>query len=299
MNFQLNAYKKYTNPLVVAVTLPSSTGLANYPFNAGVLNVKGLETTLNFSPIYRPQERFVLTFGLTGSMLNQRYDKFDSKLNSLNDELKSSNSFTRYRDGYSPTGLWTVKSLGIDPTTGREVFMTKDGQHTFNYSTDNIVLVGDGQPLAEGVVRGTLSYKGFTANIMMRYILRKDNFNTALYNKVENISTAILHSNQDKRALHDRWQKPGDISQFKAISLTTSTPISSRFIQTENTFSGESINIGYEFSNRSWLDKSKLSNLRLNGYMNDIFYSSTVLRERGLDYPFARSFSLSLSATFK
>jgi len=206
---------------------------------------------------------------------------------------------TRYRDGYSPNDIWAVRSLGIDPSTGRELFLTKDGEQTYNYNPDDVIRVGTAQPLAEGVLRGSLSYKGFTANLLVRYIWNKDNLNTALFNKVENISVKNVENNQDKRALYERWQKPGDVTQFKAISITNTTPISSRFVQNENTFSGESISIGYEFKNKKWLDQVKLSNLRINTFFNDIFYTSTVKRERGIDYPFTRNVSMSIYATFK
>jgi TonB-linked SusC/RagA family outer membrane protein len=299
LNAQFSAFDKYTNPLVVAATLPASTGLSNYPFNAGTLAVKGLEATINYSPIYRPKERFVLTFGITGAVTKQKYDNFDQKLKSLNEEMQQSNSLIRFRDGYSPRDIWAVRSLGIDPATGREMFLTHDGQQTFNYSTDDIVVVGTAQPLIEGVIRGNLSYKGFTASLMVRYKLKSDYLNNALYSKVENISLGNVENNQDKRALYDRWKNPGDIAEFKAISITNTTPISSRFVQKENTFSGESINLGYEFTDKSWLAKASLSNLRLSAYLNDIFYVSNVRRERGIDYPFARSFSLSLNATLK
>src|SRR5690606_21336588 len=120
------------------------------------------------------------------AMLKAKYADFDNKLNSLNNEMKESNALIRYRDGYSPNTLWAVRSQGIDPSSGREVFLTKLGEQTFNYNADDLAPVGNSQPLAEGVLRGTLSYKGFTTNILVRYILHKDNFNTALYNKVEN-----------------------------------------------------------------------------------------------------------------
>lgn len=299
LNVQVNAYNKLTDPLVVAVTLPSSTGLSAYPFNAGTLNYKGLETTVNYSPIYKPVDRIVLTFGLTGSMLKSRYDNFNNKLSALNQEMRVSNSLTRYKDGYGPNDIWAVQSLGIDPSSGREIFLSANGEQTYNYSPDDVVRVGTAQPLAEGVLRGSLTYKGFTANVLLRYIFQKDNLNTALFNKVENISLKNVENNQDKRALYDRWQKPGDISQFKAISITSTTPISSRFVQKENTFSGESISLGYEFRDQRWLDGLKLSNLRINTFFNDIFYSSTVRRERGIDYPFTKNVSMSIYATFK
>ena len=78
-------------------------------------------------------------------------------------------------------------------------------------------------------------------------------FMQTLYDKVENISREGLRNNQDKRALYDRWQKPGDRAKFKAISLTDTTPISSRFIEDENTFSCESCTVGYE-TTANWLN---------------------------------------------
>ena len=62
---------------------------------------------------------------------------------------------------------------------------------------------------------------------------------------------AGLKSNQDKRALHDRWQKPGDHAKFKGISLTETTPISSRFVLRENYIKAESISVGYDFESQA------------------------------------------------
>ncbi|HTM99211.1 MAG TPA: hypothetical protein VL088_10730, partial [Pedobacter sp.] len=147
--------------------------------------------------------------------------------------------------------------------------------------------------------RTNVAYKGFTANLMIRYLLDRDNMNSALFNKVENISLANIENNQDKRAYYDRWRNPGDLSQFKSISITSSTPMSSRFIQTENSFSVESISLGYTFRNKQWLNQAAMSSLALSAFSNDLYYASTVRRERGIDYPFARSISMSLVATFK
>src|SRR5690606_26950051 len=154
------------------------------------------------------------------------------------------------------------------------------------------------RPLLEGVLSSNLSLKGFTFGINVRYRYGGDVFNSALFNKVENISLANISQNQDKRALYDRWKKPGDITQFRGITISESTPMSSRFVQEDNTFSGESINIGYDFSTSKWLDHLHLSSLRVNAYMNDIFRVSTIRRERGIDYPFANTVAFSINATF-
>ena len=120
---------------------------------------------------------------------------------------------------------------------------------------------------------------------------------SALHEKVENIDLNSIVKNQDKRALYDRWKKPGDKAKFKAVDDYSSTPLSSRFVVTENTFSGESISIGYEL-NASWLRGAGIEGMNVRFYMNDIFRISTVKNERGIDYPFARSVSMSLGLRF-
>lgn len=302
MTISVSGYRKLTDPLVVAVDVPVSTGVATTPFNAGKLDVKGLDGRISFAPIYHPKESITWYIGVMGSYYVSKYKGFGSLLNSLNDSLETSSSLQRYNDGYAPDDIWAVKSLGIDPATGKEIFLKKDGvTRTFNYNSSDIVKVGNSRPLVQGVISNSVNYKGFSLNLSMRYIIHQDVMNTALYNKVENISlTKVINYNQDKRALYERWRSPGDIAQFKAISLTSTTPISSRFIQQENTLSFESFSFGYDLRNTSFIRKSGIfSGLKIMGYSNDIFRFSTVKRERGTDYPFSRSFSLSLNATLK
>ena len=114
---------------------------------------------------------------------------------------------------------------------------------------------------------------------------------------MENISLTDVEYNQDKRALYDRWTTPGQNAQYKGISLIQKTEKSSRFVMDENTLSGESFNVGYEFT-QPFIKRAGLSALTLQANMNDIFRISSVKSERGIDYPFARTVSFSLSATF-
>lgn len=294
----INAYHKKTDPLVVAVDLPSSTGVYSYPLNAGTLTYNGLEVKLNYSPIYNTAKRFVLMLGITGSMFKSKYAGFGNTLNSLNKQQELDKTVLRFTDGYSAETIWTAKSLGIDPATGREVFLTPSGQYSFDYSAANILPVGNTTPTVEGVFTTNLMFKGFTFGINIRYKLGGDVFNRALFEKVENISFSNINLNQDKRAFYDRWQNPGDVAQFKSISQTSTTPISSRFVQKENTISGEAINLGYTFDNKVWVKKLGMRSLAINALANDIFRASTVRQERGIDYPFARTVSFSFRASF-
>lgn len=228
-----------------------------------------------------------------------------TKLSGIGNKLESFNSkeregenrsTKRYYDGASTDDIWVVRSAGIDPATGREIFIKKNGELTYDFSYDDEVIVGNSRPTVEGVLGTSFSWKGLSVSADFRYRIGGYSFNSVLFNKVENISTSSLIYNQDKRALYDRWQKPGDHAQFKDIANSVSTPMSSRFVQRDNSWSLESLRIGYEFS-PELARRCGMGSIRLNAYMNDIFRLTTIKQERGTSYPYARSVSFALSLT--
>ena len=287
-------FYKNTDPLLVYVQTPTSTGTSTVPMNLGKQVSQGLTATLNYMIL--PREKMSWTFNFNARHITYEYRNIGTALDKFNQENRSSN-LVRYYDGGSPSDLWAVRSAGIDPASGREIFIKKDGTQTFEHDYADEVVVGNSDPKVEGVIGTSFYYKGFSASVNLRYRLGGQIFMSTLYDKVENISENALQYNQDKRALYDRWQKPGDVSKYKSISLTDATPMSSRFIADENTLSGESISLGYE-TQAKWLHRIGASSMTIRGYMNDIFRISTVKNERGLDYPFARTVAFSLGLTF-
>lgn len=289
-------YHKMTDPLMASIGVPLSVGVSSRLANIGKQVDKGFNGTIKYAFIYKPEQRINWTTSLSFRHGKAKYDNIGNSLDQNNRENLTKN-LTRYYDGGSPTALWAVRSNGIDPATGQEVFINKNGDYGFTYSYSEEVVVGDSRPTMEGIFGNTFYYKGFSLSLQFRYSFGADAFNTTLYNKVENISSSDLLNNQDRRALYDRWQKPGDKARFKSISLTDQTPISSRFVQKNNFISLESARISYELP-YEWLQKVYFSGLTLSAYMNDIFRFSTIENERGIDYPFARSVSFSISVNF-
>lgn len=294
----VDVFRKLTDPLLAVITTPGSVGVKSVAMNAGRQRTDGVEATLRFSPIHNAQRGISWNISLNARSYRSRYEKIGNSLSALNKEGQASvTSTTRYYDGGSPTAIWAVRSAGIDPATGQELFIKKDGTLSFEYDVADEVVVGDTEPKIEGVLGTTFYYKGFSLGAYFRYQLGGQIFNTDLYNKVENIDLTDINYNQDRRALYDRWSVPGQEAQFKGISLVQRTDKSSRFVMDENTFTGESFNVGYEFT-QPFIKKAGLSSLTVQAYMNDIFRVSTVKAERGIDYPFARSVSFSISAVF-
>ncbi len=201
-------------------------------------------------------------------------------------------------DGASTTGLYAVRSAGIDPATGNEVFIRKDGTYTFEWDPEDEVLVGDTNPKFTGSFSTSLLYKGFSFGAAFTYRTGGDVVLSTLMDKVENIGKDQIKQNQDRRALTDRWKKPGDIAKYKRIDDHSVSHASSRFIATEHTIECSSINIGYRTTQWPFLRTMGMTSIDIRAYMNDIFRISNIKEERGIDYPFQRSFSLSIGLGF-
>lgn len=307
LNITADYYHKSTDPLLIAIGLPASSGLAekynsslgayttSYNTNLGKQISKGFTATVQYYLLRNLKERLTWSVRGTVRMESNELNGIGNTLETLN-KYGQSRSTQRFFDGADPDDIWAVRSAGIDPATGRELFIKKDGTYTYDFSYADEVIVGNARPDAEGTFGTNFGYHGITFGAIFRYRIGADSFNTSVFNKVENLSMSSLNYNQDKRALYDRWQKPGDYAQFKNIAASENTPMSSRFVQTEDILSLESLQIGYEFEPQLARNLG-VSGLRLSAYMNDIFRISNIKQERGTSYPFARSFSFALSVT--
>lgn len=302
LKINADVYFKDTDPMLVTTSLATSTGRETFITNLGAQRTKGLSLSTVVTVMNKPEQQFTWNVSLNGRHQKQEYRKIANSLDLMNEELKKT-TLQRYRDGGSPTDIWAVRSAGIDPMTGSEIFIKKDGTYTFDYDNKDEVIVGNTEAKLEGVIGTNVYYRGFSLSLYFRYRLGADYFNHELYNRIENIKVGeFTNYNQDKRALYDRWQNPGDHAKYRRISSTVredeTYPMTDRYVQKENTLSGESISIGYEFGEQKWLKAVRLQNLSLRANMNDIFRCSTVKAERGTDYPFARTVSFSVNMTF-
>lgn len=320
LRFTVDAYRKMTDPLLVDITVASSAGDTNFKTNLGNQRTLGINGSVFYTFLRKPEKDLNWTANFNIRRQKARLGGMGNSLESLNkkargeDEVKEENSTSidnpedsdfsrislrRFYDGADPDALWAVRSAGIDPMTGKEVYIKKNGERTFEYDAADEVEIGIGAPKFEGVIGTSFYWKGFSCSIYCRYKIGESKFNEALYNKVENITRTTWTNNLDRRALYDRWQKPGDVAQFKGIGIVDKIdPMSSRFIQKENVLMGESISLGYEFNKTNWVKYLGMRTLSVKAYMNDIFRLSNIKMERGIEYPFARTVSFSLTANF-
>lgn len=289
-------YLETTEDLVSSINLPASSGFASYIENIGRMQNKGFEIKATGLILANPEK---YTWSVTVAVLGNR-----NKVIETSKALKDAQSIilngttdpgVLYMEGYSSNDIWVVPSLGIDPSTGKELYLGADGLPTYTWDAANIKSVGTTDPLLFGNFSSMFRYKDFAINASFRYRFGGQQYNSTLVNKVE---SGNYKYNVDSRVYDDRWQQPGDMAAFKGLLVTSPTYKTSRFVQDENTLVCNNISLQYDLRAENVLRKLRLQAINFSANMAEPFYMSSIRRERGTSYPFSRQLSFTVNATF-
>ncbi len=295
-------YYKLTKGLLVDINVAPSTGFTTYKENLGDMANKGYELYLTLNAMRTTNWNINLTANVAhntntivkiGNALkayNQSIDDFQS----VDSNKVAGVPLLRYNEGQSLNTFYAVKSRGIDPENGKEIYVKRDGSLTYDYDIRDTQPVGDATPTAEGSFGGNITYKQFLLSFSFYYRFGGDMYNQTLVDRVEN---ADPRYNVDSRVLAQRWQKPGDVVFYKNIADLGQTKATSRFIQKDNLLELRSVYVSYDLK-KALARKLWMQGLRASVTANDIFKTSSVQIERGINYPFARSVTFALQATF-
>lgn len=312
LSLKLDYYLSKTDNTLIDYSLPTSTGFESVTENMGAIRNTGFEGKINWTVWSQPRERSYVMLNFSAATNKNKITKISETLQDFNkkqadiaDNPFSSETVVQYYEGMSMNAIWAVPSLGIDPANGREIYVDKDGNPTYTYSSKNLVVCGDELPKVQGNFGLNAEYKGIGLNLVFRYMCGGQMYNQTLIDRVEN---ADLYYNVDRRVFSGRWQNPGDRVPFKSLAKVwvseeqvwkeEKTRPTSRFVQDRNELDLSSINLSYDFYRHGFLKKAGMEQLKFSFYMNDVYKWSSIKVERGLSYPFARNFSFSLQATF-
>lgn len=299
LTLQADVYKEQTSNLLSSLELPYSNGFTSYVENIGKLEQTGWELMASVMIIRNNAKR--INWSVTGNLAHNqdRIVQLSQAMKAANDKLAtvvSSNAPNKIiREGASQNTIYAVRSLGIDPSTGKEVFLNKDGGVTYSWNSADRVAVGLSQPKFRGNFSTLFRYGGFAFNASFGFRFGGQLYNQTLIDKIENADRLF---NVDERVFYDRWKQPGDKSFFRGINETTRIYPSSRFVQNESTLTCQNVNISYDVLNRAWLAHIGMKSLTVGANTGELFYISSVRQERGLDYPFTRQVSINVFATF-
>ena len=294
----LDAYVADTKNLVFLRSILPSTGFSTVSDNLGKVRNKGIEASVNYR-LYQQGSSYFAVFGKIAMNDNKLLEVSDvlRNYNKIRQEQAAENNqvepVVQYYEGVPLHSIWVVRSLGVNPVDGKEIFLDRNGDMTSTWNAADLVNLGSSDPLFNGNFGINGEIKGFGISMVCTYYGGGYKYNTTLLNKVEN---ADIGNNIDRRIFSGRWYEPGLSAQYRN-GYTSNTKATSRFVQKNNVLSLSSASFYYEFPYRL-ISKAKLSRLRATLYLNDLYTFSSIEIERGTSYPYARTFSFSLTATF-
>lgn len=289
-------YINTTDNLLSENQLPLSSGFSSYTENIGEVENRGFELMATG----RIFNKGSILWTVSGSILRNtnKIVRISEALKKANEELElaaGTNPNFIYREGEAMDAIYVVKSLGIDPSNGRELFLDRFGQKTYTWDARDKINAGIPEKY-RGTVSTMFRYKNLMANLSCGYAFGGKLYNNTLIDKVENAD--VRNYNVDRRVYEGRWISAGQVTQYKDVNNTEMTQMSSRFVQKNNYFECYNINVSYEVASE-WLENNlSISRLSITGDFGEPFRFSTVKQERGIYYPYSRKLSFMLSVIF-
>ncbi|MES2275691.1 MAG: SusC/RagA family TonB-linked outer membrane protein [Bacteroidota bacterium] len=272
-------FKNNNSNLILAVSLPPSAGLPSRPsVNIGSMYNKGVEFTLNADAIRVKDFSYSPSFNIS---YNQ------NKILSLSPGVTSLTASTAGNEvtninqvGYPISNLYIIRTGGVDPATGRRIFLNGAGRKVLynpiggaaawtyedgttapaiSQSADAVNLTNSA-PKVVGGLNNTFRYKGFDLNMLFTYQLGFSLYygtNAGLHDqRFWNNTTDVLN----------RWTTPGQVTDIPKVFYNDNVSNGSTLPMDANVFNGnfvklKTVNLGYSLP-KSMLQKVGISSVR-------------------------------------
>lgn len=273
-------YNNDIDGLLLSVPNAPSTGMPNAVLqNVGTMYNKGIEVTLNASPIRGKNFQWNTSLNFTHNT-NKVTSLAPGVLNITTATSLETPSITL--PGYPVGMIYTVETRGVDAATGRRIYVRADGREllynhaapvasrwTFRDNGQVAPAINPGldqkvwkntAPRYFGGFDNTFRYGNFELNALITY-----QFGFYVYNGTRASVLDQRFWNSTTEVLK-RWQKPGDVTNIPRVVYTDNTSNGSAFPISENAQKGDffklrSITLGYSLPS-NLVSKAGISSLR-------------------------------------
>ena len=252
LNGTADYYNRKTNDLIYPKNVSYTTGFTAFQSNIGNLENKGYEFSLN-GDILKNKD---LTVNLFAS-----YSHNDNKFLKLysNNTPQTLSYFTEGQPTYT---YFLNRWAGINPSNGKNLFYTKDGDLTETYSSSDAVLLKGKSPNVKffGSFGTSVSYKGLDLNAQFYYSGGNYIMNYVWQvgaSEGENINDAQLAD------AFGYWKKPGDIVRYANLNdlAQRHTYDTDKYLEKGDYITLRDVTIGYT-TPQSIASKIKMKSLR-------------------------------------
>lgn len=248
-------YNNNYKDLILFVTYPPSAGLPNtIPQNVASLYNRGYEITLNATPVSKRDLSWNTSINISTNKNEVTRLNPKDGITQFTSSTSSLETVSVTKEGYPIGTLFVTRTAGVDPATGRRIFINSAGQQVLfqlvapagqfsymyadgtkapNVSSADAVPYKNTNPKLYGGWDNTVRFKDFELNMLWT-------FQTGFYvyygtnaglrdQRFWNNSTDVLR----------RWSKPGDVTDIPKIVNGDNVSNGSSFPLDINVFKGD------------------------------------------------------------
>ncbi|MDT3403260.1 SusC/RagA family TonB-linked outer membrane protein [Mucilaginibacter terrae] len=285
---EIDYYKNSIDDLIFFPATAPSAGLPTSPaVNIGKMYNQGLEITLNADAVRTTDFTWSPSFNIAfnRNKLTELYNGLTSVTTANSLETVSINQV-----GTSLGDLWAVRTNGVDPATGRRIFLNGAGREVFfNFANPSAsryqyadgtnapaiaaatdaVNYGNSSPKAIGGFNNTFRYK----NIDLSFLFTFQAGFYVYYGTQAGLRDQRYWNNET--TILTRWTTPGQITDVPRVVYGDNVSNGSSFPITSNIYKGDfiklrNINLGYNLP-KSIATKLGLTNIRIYGTAQNLF----------------------------
>ncbi|WP_134091586.1 TonB-dependent receptor [Olivibacter sp. XZL3] len=269
MHIDIDYYNKHTKDLLLAVSIPRTTGFDQLVQNFGEMRNRGVELGIN-ADVLGPSSALKWDLGFNIATNKNRILKLAAPFNVYNRDIY------RYEEGGEMFSFYLHPQTGVNPQTGAIEFEDVNGDGEFDVNNDRRI-VGSANPDFFGGITNSFKWKGFDLSAFLQYTYGNDQLNWNRFfqehggTRSTNFSTSQL----------DRWQQPGDITMIPRMTADNyaSDIRPSRFLEDGSYMRLKNITVGYSLP-ASFAKKIGMSTARVYVSGQNVF---TITNYTGLD----------------
>lgn len=247
INFSADFYVKKTKDVLVNIPLPTQSGFESALMNKGSMKNIGQEFVISSRNIVNGPL-------LWNTDLNISFNRNEvvtigngiSFLNAYGNIYERGNAIALL-DGYELGTFYGYVAAGVDPTTGKQLYLAQDGKSVpyAEIKPSDRRLLGNAQPDFVYGMTNNLSYKNFDLTIFIQ-----GSQGNKIFNGVRVETEGMKDSRNQSTAILGRWQNPGDITDIPGVQNASNdnTQISTRFLEDGSYLRFKTITLTYKFN---------------------------------------------------
>ena len=295
MDVSVEFYNKVTHDLLMAIPYSMTTGHSAGAGNAGDMLNRGVDVDLSFDIIQTRDIYFNVKTNFNYNK-NEILELFGGR-----DEYVLGNALS-YHVGYPYGEFYNVRSAGVDPRDGMQMWYDKNGNITKTFSDDNAVMTGK-QMFApwSGGVQLNFQYKGLYVGADFSWMAGKWTINNDRYFL---INPLFLSDGNGAAELLDMWMEPGDKTDVPGVNSARN--FDDTLIEDASFLRLKNLQVSYDFP-KKWMDRTGfIAGFRIYAIARNLF---TITKYSGYDpevdsnlqmgvYPNSRQFTIGAEFTF-